>query len=1057
MNALPDRLPLNCRRLLLLFMGIALLAPLCAQNYYFDNYMPEDGLSSSKVYCILQDQQDYIWLGTESGLSRFDGIYFDNYTSKDGLADHGVKCIYQDTTNGYVWFGHLHGGITRFDGNRFQVFNYDTLKLNGDITSIEICDGQLWFTTLNNGAIRIEKLHPKKPQFEKYQQYRGKDGLSDMVIRSYKDRAQQLFCMADVGVKKYDADSNRFVNYVPYGLDYFYFSVIDMLQDSKGRYWFGTYHGGLYNYNPEAKSIKVYDRRDGLANNWVTTLHEDREGNIWAGTWGGGISRISDGKLQNFTTSNGLSALQILDIEEDREGNILISSYSQGMHIYKGSHFISIDDDKILSDKNIWAINKDEQGRYWLGTNAGITILDYPKQKIVEEYNYESNAFNNVRFIKKDAQKNFWIGTEGNGLYQFIVRKGRFVSQPYIDQYLDRSMNIKALESDNFGNVWVGSGSDNGLLRWNVNEQQGEGYSQRSGLAGNYITSIYCDPMQVIWVGSEQKQGLSKYDRDNNQFVKIELPEEIIPQTMVMGTDSVLWVGTSQGLYAIRDERLYFYLSEQDGLLSNNIKSLVTDTEGNLYIGSPNGLNILVNSTKKIYTYTQKTGFTGVETKPNATFADADGKVWMGTSNGITIVNPENLWKYQSQPITHLRSMLVNYDTVALRDDIRLTHKKNNIDFHYYSISLKNPDALLYKVMLEGADPDWRYTHQQSQTYAGLKPGHYAFVVMAQNSDGVWSDPDRVDFVINPPYYQTWWFLSICFMLAAIGVFAYIKQREQNLIREKTKLEEMVKIRTAEVVAKSEELELKNKDIMASIRYAERIQKALLPSEEFDVETFVMFRPKEHVSGDFYWMYHDGERTYIAAVDCTGHGVPGAFMSIIGHDSLNKIIKEHHVAQPAAILDQLNTEVYKTLIHGREDDIKDGMDLALLTYNSSQRKLEFAGAHNPLYLMRNGDVEEIKADRFAIGKTSVFSGNKFTNNVIDVQPGDIAYILSDWYADQFGGDEGKKFKKVNLRKEFIRVHDLPMQQQKAELEKTFNDWKGCEEQIDDVLVIGIKF
>ena len=287
-------------------------------------------------------------------------------------------------------------------------------------------------------------------------------------------------------------------------------------------------------------------------------------------------------------------------------------------------------------------------------------------------------------------------------------------------------------------------------------------------------------------------------------------------------------------------------------------------------------------------------------------------------------------------------------------------------------------------------------------------------------------------------------------------VMVYIRVREQNLVKEKIILEVKVKERTAEVVQKSMIIEEKNRDIMASIRYAERIQRAMLPREDTFQETFVLFLPKDVVSGDFYWMYDNGDTQFIAAVDCTGHGVPGAFMSIIGHNSLNKVVREYGLTRPSAILDQLNVEVIKSILQSQERGINDGMDLALIALHRKTGTLEFAGAYNPLYLVRNGEVIVYKADRFPIGMSTMEQKKTFTNTIVDTQPGDMLYMTSDGYADQFGSSEVKKFKSVNVKRILSEIWNLPVQVQKERLEKEIMDWKGELPQVDDIMFIGTK-
>jgi serine phosphatase RsbU (regulator of sigma subunit) len=230
----------------------------------------------------------------------------------------------------------------------------------------------------------------------------------------------------------------------------------------------------------------------------------------------------------------------------------------------------------------------------------------------------------------------------------------------------------------------------------------------------------------------------------------------------------------------------------------------------------------------------------------------------------------------------------------------------------------------------------------------------------------------------------------------------------------------------------------------------------MLPREDTFEETFVLFLPKDIVSGDFYWMYDNGDTRFIAAVDCTGHGVPGAFMSIIGHNSLNKVVREYGLTRPSAILDQLNIEVIKSILQSHEKCINDGMDLALIAFNRKNFTLEYAGAYNPLYVVRNSEVIVYKGDRFPIGMTTLEQKKAFTNVKVKIKPGDMLYMCSDGYADQFGSPEVKKFKSVNVRRILSEIWKLPVQEQKVRLEKEIMDWKGELSQVDDIMFVGTR-
>ncbi|MBN2863831.1 MAG: SpoIIE family protein phosphatase, partial [Bacteroidales bacterium] len=650
---------------------------------------------------------------------------------------------------------------------------------------------------------------------------------------------------------------------------------------------------------------------------------------------------------------------------------------------------------------------------------------------------------------------NIWIGTDGSGLLRYEIQAKRFIYDTNINQNLHSNRIITALEIDNDGRLWIGT------MDWLVRCDNSKGeivtFSQVHGLAGTWIKSLFCDKENNIWIGSDSKAGLTKYVAASGELKKIDIGGDYVPVTITQTPDSKIWVGTSGGLLVLQDDSVVLKLTEEDGLLSNNIKLLQPDVKNYLYIGTNYGLNRYNLSDSTIASFTRRNGFPGIETRENASIIDSKGNLWFGTANGITRLDPQKFPPVDTSPVVHISSMEVNYNPRQMIDEMKLTYKENSILFNYYSVNLVDPDAVKYKVMLRGFDTDWKQSSSQTQRDYSLSPGHYTFRVMASNSYGYWNEePVEYSFTIKPPIYQTPWFIFTCIALAAIGIILYIKIRERNLVREKKILEAKVEERTAEVVQKSMEIEEKNRDITASIRYAERIQRAMLSREDTFRDTFILYMPKDIVSGDFYWMYSTNEIQFIAGCDCTGHGVPGAFMSIIGHNSLDKVVKEYGITKPAEILDKLNTEVVKALMQRNEETINDGMDLALTAFNKKNFTLEYAGAYIPLYVVREEGLVVYRGDRFPIGMSSLQSEKAFINQIVEVRPGDMIYMCSDGYADQFGWRDGKKFKSGNVKKLLLEIWKLPVMEQRERLEKEILEWKGDLQQVDDIMFIGTR-
>jgi serine phosphatase RsbU (regulator of sigma subunit) len=255
------------------------------------------------------------------------------------------------------------------------------------------------------------------------------------------------------------------------------------------------------------------------------------------------------------------------------------------------------------------------------------------------------------------------------------------------------------------------------------------------------------------------------------------------------------------------------------------------------------------------------------------------------------------------------------------------------------------------------------------------------------------------------------------------------------------------------------EIEIKNKDITDSINYSKRIQDASLPPVELRKElfpdSFILFKPKDIVSGDFYWYAEKEGKKVIAACDCTGHGVPGALMSMIGNNILNQIVNEKGITSAAEILNQLHLDIRKSLKQDEHPENKDGMDIALLVFNSAS-EVEYAGAQRPLWLVSNEVLTEIKGNKFSIGGMQIETDRKFTNHRLTLSENDTLYIFTDGYADQFGGPDGKKFMTKNLKDLILRIQNESMPQQGKLLDDSLEAWKERTEQVDDILMIGIK-
>ncbi len=447
-------------------------------------------------------------------------------------------------------------------------------------------------------------------------------------------------------------------------------------------------------------------------------------------------------------------------------------------------------------------------------------------------------------------------------------------------------------------------------------------------------------------------------------------------------------------------------------------------------------------------------------------------------------------------------------------DWFELSHEQNSLVFSFSSPSYVSEELTEYSYILEGFDKEGEWSDWTTETkkeYTNLDPmDHYRFKVKARNVFGLESEPVVCLFSIRKPWYTKWYAYLLYILIALFAIYLIIKGYTYRLRRKNLKLEQLVTDRTTEIQQKNLELEQyneeimaqrdqiesqkimveeaneelnqtneeilaqrdqiesqknkllkQNKDIFASISYARKIQEAILPSEEVINETlpnsFFFYRPKDIVSGDFYWVERVGEKVYWAAVDCTGHGVPGAFMSILGSNSLTQIIIERGVEKPAQILEELTKHVIDSMGETRDGkDIMDGMDIALCCWNQETGILDYAGAYNPLFLIRNGELHETKATRRPVGRYLSKRTKPFENHSIELKSDDMIYVFSDGFADQFGGENGDKYTYKRLRAKLKECSNEEVLIQRTTLEKEFDEWKGNRGQLDDVCLIGVR-
>ncbi len=442
-----------------------------------------------------------------------------------------------------------------------------------------------------------------------------------------------------------------------------------------------------------------------------------------------------------------------------------------------------------------------------------------------------------------------------------------------------------------------------------------------------------------------------------------------------------------------------------------------------------------------------------------------NNNIWIIDNNSLYELNQSEKGKGFENFTVYFNKITNNQGERYSIKDISLDYKNNSLELSLCAPFFINPQNTVYQYYISGLMNSWsEWSTNSIITLPFIPDGRHSIQIRAKNVLGFLSDTKSLTIYVEPPLWKTVWFYSLVSLIIIIAIYLLIKIRERKLIKAKELLEEEVRIRTVKI-------EKQKKDITDSIKYAKRIQTAALPPgeliQQYLPEHFVLFKPRDIVSGDFYWMKQINKYTVITAADCTGHGVPGAFMSMLGMALLNEIVRDKSVTHANQVLNRLRAEIKLALRQtGKEGEAKDGMDIALCVIDKENMKLQYAGAYNPLYLFRKTsdklELIETKADKMPIG-IHLKEKSSFTNHEIDIKENDIIYIFSDGFIDQFGGydDEaikrgGVKFKSRRFKELLLEINDKEMSEQKEILNNTIEQWKGSNDQVDDILVIGIK-
>ncbi len=999
----------------------------------FDEYLHP---AFRRIWAVDQDDSGNIWICTATSILKYDGINFQIISTAQGL-DVKSKCLLVDDENN-VWIGTEDRGLVCFDGKQFTFYNQRNGLVGDNVTDIkQLRDGNIYAASDNGLSIVSEKSVASFHRDENPFMYRI-SGISE-------DRNGVIWLSTfGFGVNKFNGF--HYENYnLEHGLPDNFFSCV--FAEDNGDIWLGSFGKGLYKLSDD--ELETFDKSRGLSHQYITQVYEDRNENLWVSTRGGGVSILRSRSFHHLTRNDGLTAEEVMTIAEDSIGNLWFGcTYGGGFSKFDGRYFYRYRQHAGLSGITANCIHPAADGSVWIGTFGwGLYHLS-ENQFDIHLLNY-SDDDRVVRDITEDKSGRLWLSTDG-GI--FVLINDSLYTFPESTGMNDCEVwkTIEALD----GSMWFCT-ETGGVVRYKDGRMIR--YTEKEGLANNMVNTLEEDRFGNMWFGTGGA-GLVRFDGET-----------------------------------------FTQFDSRHGLSFDLIWSITEDKYGNLWVGTEIGMNYVNQHMEKsepsIYNFGKSDGMKGLTCFANSALIDSKNRLWFGTEQCVTMLNLDEMGTPTSAPKVAIQDVAINGNFVDYRkehrdatrpnfngvekftnkpNDLVLTSDNNHLTFSFTGIDWNALHKVSYSYRMVGLDTNWTKPSGESKAdYRNLPYGDFEFQVKAMGQGQVWSNPVSFEFTVLPPWWHTWWARVIYAIVAVVVFWIAVRVRTLTLRRRQKSLENDIWSATKNIVEQKAEIERQHlalaeshQEIHDSIAYAKRIQDGILPGAELMKtalgESFVLFAPKDVVAGDFYWVEVSEDLIFFAVCDCTGHGVPGAMVSVMCNSALNRCIRQFDLTDPAKILDKAR-ELVISEFEKSDKDVKDGMDISLAVFERKTQQIHWAGANNPLWIFKHGTNEfiELKADKQPIGKFE--NARPFTKQTIDVKTGDLVYLFSDGFPDQFGGENlspgragGKKYKYKNFR-EFIAAISLQsLDEQKCSLEKEFVRWKGNFEQVDDVCIIGVR-
>ncbi len=866
-----------------------------------------------------------------------------------------------------------------------------------------------------------------------------------------------------------------------------------------------TLSGGIIILNKgNGKIIHVINYQNGLPDDEIFATGTDNEGGLWI-SHGFGISRVNyDLPVKDFNYYPGIEG-KLIDVLEFN--NTIYIATTEGVFYLDTLTDVKEFDIyvKKTSLKKTNSTKKDTEEK----VNTPETK---PKKSIFQKWKERREKRRLKKQLENEKNKQEEIVEKPK-----VVDKKKAPSKKKKIVYKKKKKRILSL-SYVFKKVKGVSGKCKQLLKYEnlILVASNEGlFEIKKKSAKRILKNVYINTVvpsktkNVVYIGTDNGLTAVKSYKNKWEEIKNIKTEEIDDEILSISEDKNgnLWIGSDALIYFVTigkknkaesvevfdfgksnpdkfsvreiEDNIFFLSSsqiflynEKNGKIEPSDKLIPNKLPFLKYIISQPGITWLKNEEKWIFISDkqqlrpEQTSLLNIFENIQNIRVDDQNNIWVvDGNNSLYKILPEDIAEsYLRNFKVYIQSIQNNLGNYVSKEKIEIESGVNSLTFRISVPYYLRPEEIRYQYFIHGVMNGWTEWKQSPNFDFILRPGKYVVQVRAKNIFGnISSSKEYVVRVKSPIWMHTWFIMVLAagaLLIVTLFIFIFQKKKERKLLKYNKELEEKVEERTQEIQKQKEQIEYKNQEITDSLNYASQIQSAVLPPLKIIgnsvSDSFVLNKPRNIVSGDFYWANRVNGQLVVTAADCTGHGVPGAFLSMLGVTFLNEITNKMDHLEANTILEKLRKRVIKSMHQeGYEKKRLDGIDLSLVVLDLKSKELQFSGANNPLYIVRNRELTEFKGDRMPIGIHSLLD-KPFTNHKIEVKKDDLIYMFSDGFIDQFGGELGRKFLSRNFKALITEISGLPLNEQKNILYETLKMWKGNRDQLDDILVVGLR-